>query len=51
MTCKRLTDRFREIYREETGDEFPEDPRAQLDASIQAVFAPGTDTARSSTGG
>ena len=35
---KRLTDRFREIYREETGDEFPEDPRAQLDASIQAVF-------------
>ena len=35
---KGLTNRFREIYREETGDEFPEDPRAQLDASIQAVF-------------
>jgi pyruvate, orthophosphate dikinase len=35
---KRLTDRFREIYREETGDQFPEDPRAQLDAAIQAVF-------------
>ncbi len=35
---KRLTDRFREIFREETGDQFPEDPRAQLDAAIQAVF-------------
>jgi pyruvate,orthophosphate dikinase len=33
-----LTGRFREIYREETGEEFPEDPRAQLEAAIRAVF-------------
>ncbi len=33
-----LTDRFREIYRERTGEEFPEDPRAQLDLAIRAVF-------------
>ncbi len=34
----RLTDRFREIYRAETGEEFPEDPRDQLGAAIRAVF-------------
>ena len=35
---RRLTERFREIYRESTGEEFPDDPRAQLDAAIRAVF-------------
>ncbi len=35
---KRLTDRFREVYREATGEEFPEEPRAQLDSAIRAVF-------------
>jgi pyruvate, orthophosphate dikinase len=35
---KRLTERFREIYREATGEEFPEEPRAQLDSAILAVF-------------
>jgi pyruvate,orthophosphate dikinase len=35
---RRLTERFREIYREATGEEFPEDPRAQLDSAILAVF-------------
>ena len=34
----RLTDRFREVYREETGEEFPSEPRVQLDAAIRAVF-------------
>ncbi|MBA2545876.1 MAG: pyruvate, phosphate dikinase, partial [Solirubrobacterales bacterium] len=33
-----LTARFREIYRDEVGEEFPEDPRAQLEAAIRAVF-------------
>ena len=35
---RRLSERFREIYRESTGEEFPEDPRSQLDAAIRAVF-------------
>ncbi len=30
---------FREIYRRETGDEFPQDPVDQLRRSIEAVFA------------
>jgi len=34
----RLTERFGEIYRQETGEEFPDDPRAQLEAAIRAVF-------------
>ena len=34
-----LTERFREIYRDETGEEFPADPREQLDGAIRAVFA------------
>ena len=34
----RLTERFREIYRDETGEEFPDDPRTQLEAAIRAVF-------------
>src|SRR5262245_31603255 len=33
-----LTARFREVYRERTGEEFPEDPRTQLDLAIRAVF-------------
>jgi pyruvate,orthophosphate dikinase len=30
---------FKRIYREHTGEEFPEDPEAQLRAAIEAVFA------------
>src|SRR5687768_3983635 len=33
-----LTERFREIYREATGDEFPPHPREQLRLAIRAVF-------------
>jgi pyruvate,orthophosphate dikinase len=33
-----LVERFREIYREETGEEFPQDPGEQLSRSIDAVF-------------
>ncbi len=33
-----LTERFASIYRDEVGEEFPEDPRAQLAAAIGAVF-------------
>ena len=33
-----LKDRFEQIYREETGEDFPEDPRAQLSHAIRAVF-------------
>jgi pyruvate, orthophosphate dikinase len=33
-----LTERFRAIYAEETGEQFPEDPRVQLEAAIRAVF-------------
>ena len=33
-----LKDRFEQIYREETGEDFPEDPRAQLSDAIRAVF-------------
>jgi pyruvate,orthophosphate dikinase len=33
-----LTATFLEIYREQTGDEFPQDPREQLRAAITAVF-------------
>lgn len=33
-----LTARFRAIYAEHTGEEFPQDPRAQLDQAIHAVF-------------
>ncbi|HET8975409.1 MAG TPA: pyruvate, phosphate dikinase, partial [Solirubrobacterales bacterium] len=35
---RRLTERFCEIYTEETEEEFPEDPRVQLGAAIRAVF-------------
>jgi pyruvate,orthophosphate dikinase len=33
-----LTSRFRAIHREHTGEEFPQEPRAQLEQSINAVF-------------
>jgi pyruvate, orthophosphate dikinase len=33
-----LTARFQEIYRDETGEDFPADPRAQLRLAIRAVF-------------
>jgi pyruvate, orthophosphate dikinase len=33
-----LVERFREIYREETGSAFPEDAREQLASAVRAVF-------------
>jgi pyruvate,orthophosphate dikinase len=33
-----LVDTFKRIFKEETGDEFPQDPRAQLGDAIEAVF-------------
>ncbi len=36
---RRVVERFKAIYREHTGEEFPEEPRAQLRAAIEAVFA------------
>ncbi len=33
-----LTDTFKSIYAEETGDEFPQDPQEQLRLAIRAVF-------------
>jgi len=42
-----LTVRFKEIVRERTGREFPQDPREQLDMAIMSVFASWhTDRAR-----
>ncbi len=35
---RKLTDAFKAIYREETGEEFPQDPREQLRLAIRAVF-------------
>src|SRR5690349_19189990 len=35
---KELVDRFKEIYREHTDDEFPQDPKEQLRLAIRAVF-------------
>jgi pyruvate, orthophosphate dikinase len=35
---KALTERFRELFREETGEEFPQDPSDQLRKAIRAVF-------------
>jgi pyruvate, orthophosphate dikinase len=34
----KLVDRFKEIFTEHTGREFPQDPREQLDLATQAVF-------------
>ena len=36
---KELVQEFKAIYRRNTGEEFPEDPQAQLRAAIEAVFA------------
>src|SRR3954449_9024802 len=35
---KTLTDRFKTLYQEHTGDEFPQDPAEQLRLAIRAVF-------------
>jgi pyruvate,orthophosphate dikinase len=34
-----LTDEFKAIVREETGQDFPQDPRKQLEKAIEAVFS------------
>ena len=34
-----LVDEFKAIYKKETGEEFPDDPKQQLRAAIEAVFA------------
>ena len=36
---RELVGEFKRIYREHTGEEFPEDPETQLRAAIEAVFA------------
>ncbi|GGB65236.1 pyruvate phosphate dikinase [Knoellia flava TL1] len=36
---KALVTEFRQVLRERTGDDLPQDPREQLDRSIEAVFA------------
>jgi pyruvate, orthophosphate dikinase len=33
-----LVARFKEVYRDQTGEDFPQDPREQLDRAIRAVF-------------
>ncbi|MEA2274147.1 MAG: pyruvate, orthophosphate dikinase [Solirubrobacteraceae bacterium] len=35
---RELTGSFKDVFREATGEEFPQDPKAQLDAAIRAVF-------------
>ena len=35
---KGLVDEFKELYREQTGEDFPQDPREQLTQAIRAVF-------------
>src|SRR5450755_4697033 len=35
---KELTDTFKAIYRDHTGEDFPQDPREQLRLAIRAVF-------------
>jgi pyruvate,orthophosphate dikinase len=35
---KELTERFKQIFREKTGEDFPQDPRDQLRQAIKAVF-------------
>ncbi len=34
-----LTEQFKDIVREETGEDFPQDPRKQLEKAIEAVFS------------
>jgi pyruvate,orthophosphate dikinase len=33
-----LVERFKEVYREETGEDFPQDARTQLERAVRAVF-------------
>ncbi len=35
---KALTERFKEVFADETGDQFPQDPQEQLTQAIRAVF-------------
>jgi pyruvate,orthophosphate dikinase len=35
---RQLTERFKELLQADTGEEFPQDPQAQLDAAVRAVF-------------
>jgi pyruvate,orthophosphate dikinase len=35
---RELTSTFKDVFRETTGEDFPQDPQAQLDAAIRAVF-------------
>ena len=35
---KALVDRFKELYRDKTGEDFPQDPQVQLEQAIRAVF-------------
>jgi pyruvate, orthophosphate dikinase len=35
---KALTDEFKRLYRDETGEEFPQEPKVQLAQAIRAVF-------------
>jgi pyruvate,orthophosphate dikinase len=35
---KALTDDFKQLYKDETGEEFPQDPQEQLGQAIRAVF-------------
>src|SRR5919112_1591970 len=37
-SLKELVDRFKTLYKDETGDEFPQDPTEQLRLAIRAVF-------------
>ena len=37
-TCRALAATFKELYREQTGEDFPQDPREQLRQAIRAVF-------------
>ncbi|MDU0220483.1 hypothetical protein RVS24_26280, partial [Escherichia coli] len=42
-----LVERFKAIIKEETGNDFPQDPREQMDLAIRAVFESwNTDRAR-----
>jgi pyruvate, orthophosphate dikinase len=35
---KKLTERFKQVFEDETGEQFPQDPREQLTQAIRAVF-------------
>ena len=37
-TCRTLTERFKELFHDETGEDFPQDPQEQLRQAIRAVF-------------